>query len=118
MFEEMVNLTWFEIDAKIEEVLQTSPYPYRDVFANPRLRDRLVAYVLNYIPNRYVMSKNPQKLGAQYNYLFSSDEQAYIENLIRHGILQLLRTHENRIERHAPQPDPTDVHGVPSHWFG
>jgi hypothetical protein len=117
--EKMVNITWFGVNAKVEEVLQTYPeYPYRDVFANPRLRDRLVAYVLNYIPNRYVRSKNPQKLGAQYNCLFSPDEQAYIEKLIRHGISQLLRSHEDWLERYVPQSEPTDAHRVPSHWFG
>jgi hypothetical protein len=117
MFEKMVNVTWFGVNAKVEDILQTYPeYPYRDVFANPRLRDRLVAYVLSYIPNRHVMTENPQKWAAQYNCLFSPEEQAYIEKLIRRGIPYLLRTHEHWIERYAPEP--TDASCVPSHWFG
>lgn len=118
MFEKMVNVTWFGVNAKVEEILQTYPeYPYRDVFANPRLRDRLVAYVLSYIPNRHVITDNPDKWAMQYNSLFSPEEQAYIDTLIRHGISYLLRSHQDWAQRYAPEPT-ADANCVPSHWFG
>lgn len=55
MSKSIVNLTIPWVVAEIEQVLETYPHhPYQQAFANPDLRQELIAYVLTRIHNVYV----------------------------------------------------------------
>lgn len=90
---ELINLTLPIVITEIENVLEDYPEsPYQVAFSLSEMRQRLLAHVLTYTPNRYVVQgekltlKEPKLLRPS-----PIQERMQMENLIHGGILHLLR---------------------------
>ena len=90
---QLINLTLPVVVAQIETVLADYPQsPYQIAFSLPEMRQRLVAYVLSYIPNRYTVQGEDIKLKeSKFLRPWPTQELLQIENLIHGGILHLLQ---------------------------
>lgn len=118
MVKTLVNLTQQALVAEIETVLDNYPYhPYQQAFANPDLRQELIAYVLSHIPCTYTISEeNPSVL---LTYQFRNcrlEPNIQLENFIHQGICSVLQEKTDWVNSHVPQPFHCGVE--PSHWFG
>ena len=101
-FHEPTNLTLLIVDQEIKNVLTDYPkYPYRAAFAIHELRQQLVAAVLNQISNRYIV-EGTQELTTKSGVPRTSslEERAYMNALIRGGIVHFLQANADLIERH------------------
>ncbi|MBW4613228.1 MAG: late competence development ComFB family protein [Desmonostoc vinosum HA7617-LM4] len=103
---------------EIENALENYPhYPYQEAFAHPDLRQSLIAYILNRVPNHYITVDEEE---TQYNIsdcLHHCVEQSlHIETLIHQGIGQILCEQAEEINRHIPEV--VDPARLPSIWFG
>jgi hypothetical protein len=89
----IVNLSLNLAIAEIETVLAEYPAsPYQTIFAEPRLRQKLVDRILNQFPNYYTILKEGQTPPQNPRSLYrSSEEQAYFQDLIRQGIAHLVQ---------------------------
>lgn len=115
---QIVNLTLPLITREIEQVLETYPdHPYQQAFANPELRQRLIAFVMSQADCKYgVMDQeHPMQIEPEIS-LASVEDKVYLEQCIHHGIRQLLIQQAEWIEQRIPQSSKSDRE--PSHWFG
>jgi hypothetical protein len=114
MSKTLINLTTPLVISEIEQVLITYPHhPYQQAFANPDLRQELIAYVLTRVQNIYTVcedSNNPAYDGWNCTTL----RQEAIRDVIRHGILDLFNQHSNAL--HLPEQEFAGL--AASHWFG
>jgi len=93
----LINLTLPVVIQEIEDVLNEYPeHPYQRVFSMPELRQKLIAYVLSQVPNRYVVE------GMQETFIKPKvhpsarlQERLHMGTIIRGGILHLLRENAN-----------------------
>jgi hypothetical protein len=117
MVKTLVNLTHQALIAEIENALDSYPYhPYRQAFANPDLRQDLIAYVLSRIPCTY--SAIDQQNIPLFNYKLPRcyfEQQLQLENLVHQGICCILQDKADWVNCHVPQPHCSVE---PSHWFG
>lgn len=90
---ELINLTLPVVITEIENVLEDYPQsPYQVAFSLPEMRQRLLAHVLTYTPNRYVVQGEKLTLKEpKFLHPSSIQERVQRENLIHGGILHLLR---------------------------
>jgi isocitrate lyase len=120
MTAQIVNLTYYTIVREIDAILDTYPYhPYRQAFANPDLRRRLITYVLNRVNNQYATVDQDSALASdrmQSNLSFEQWKQ--LETCIHQGIQHLFYDHLDWIEHHVPDVDVDQAQLGPSHWFG
>lgn len=116
----ITNLNLPIVAEQIENVLDNYPHhPYRQAFAAPHLRQKLLAYVLSQVPAAYQVlgdESTPEQTGFLEKEKCSADEPSYIEALVRKGIQHILRENAEWASRHIPEEvNPSDA---PSHWFG
>lgn len=118
MTKTLVNLTTPVVLAEIEEVLSNYPdYPYHKVFANPDIRQELVAYVLTRVQSVYATcdaDQSEDQLDSVRSPLCSIRTEESIPMMIHEGILELLREFNDP----AQIPEECDAGLAPSHWFG
>ncbi|MEM6448300.1 MAG: hypothetical protein AAFY57_19535 [Cyanobacteria bacterium J06642_2] len=114
----LVNLTLPIVVRDIESVLETYGHSaYRRAFAIPEMRQKLAAYVLSHIPNRYAVvaeDKNEARLNAIPTSPFS--ERSRVQQVICDGVECVLRDHAEQIEHQLPVEG--NLNTAPSHWFG
>ncbi|AFY88969.1 MULTISPECIES: hypothetical protein [Chroococcidiopsis] len=118
MSKTLVNLTHQALIAEVEAVLDNYPYyPHCQAFANPDLRQELIAYVLSRIPCAF--SAVDDRDLTFLTYRLPGDRAEYriqIENLIHQGICCVLQDKADWVSCHIPEPYQCGVE--PSHWFG
>lgn len=89
----LVNLTSLSVVEEIENILYNYPeYPYQAAFTISYWKQRLIAYVLSSVPNRYAVIEPGQNMSCK-SYLsqFPTEQQLALENSIHAGIIDLLR---------------------------
>lgn len=99
MSHQIVNLTLPVVLREIENVLEDYPeYPYQVAFAVEEFRQKLIAHVLSNVPNRYTVIDDSQKPSKDYEFLHRPiAERLQMENLIRGGILHILRENADSV---------------------
>ena len=114
----IINLALPEVKQEVERVLETYPdHPHQQAFANPELRQRLIAYVLSQIDCKFTVSKDGQLPQIDPETLFPSlEQQSCLEDSIHQGIHRLLQNKANWVSHHIPQEEQPGKE--PSHWFG
>ncbi|NEP50154.1 MAG: late competence development ComFB family protein [Moorea sp. SIO3C2] len=92
MAETLVHLTTPIVIQEIENVLAKYPeFPYQDVLSQSNIRQDLIAYVLNRIPNNYeAVDKIEASSKTQKLQQLSSEQKLYLENWIHTGIYNIL----------------------------
>jgi hypothetical protein len=95
----LINLTLLKVNGEIENFLGKI-YPvatYQKILRNPQLRQKLLAYILSRIPNRYaafhsekIISISPEPLS------FSTGEKLEIKQLVQQGVVYLILSEINR----------------------
>ena len=92
MAKPLVHLTTPIVIQEIENVLARYPkFPYQDVFSQSNMRQDLIAYVLNRIPNNYeAVDKIEASSKSQELEQLSSEQKLYLENWIHTGIYNIL----------------------------
>jgi len=102
---EIINLTLPFVIQQIEDVLADYPkYPYQAAFCLHELRQKLITYTLSHLPNKYTVIESGQAPAANTNVSYITLEQRLnMENLIRGGILHLLRENADWLSLHLPQ---------------
>lgn len=118
MSKAVVDLILPIIKIAIEEVLETYPHhPYQQAFADPSMRQALIAYVLNRISGCYVLVDKDKKEQELYSDLLKRclEQTSHLENTIHQGIVAVLREYAQLIIwQISTEVDPTDS---PSDWF-
>lgn len=99
-----IDLTLPVILQEIDYVLEDYPeYPYQVAFSLEKLRQKLIAYVLSQVPNRYTVVENTQEPRPDSNCLhLPLPQRLHIGMVIRGGILHLLRENADWVSRHIP----------------
>ncbi|HEY9651728.1 MAG TPA: late competence development ComFB family protein [Coleofasciculaceae cyanobacterium] len=87
----IVNLTLLKLSEELENILAIySEHTYQRTLNNPDLRTKLVAYVLNRMPNRYITVEEEElSLISSQSILFSTHESLKMEKLIHQGVYDL-----------------------------
>lgn len=119
MTKTLVNITIPVVLKKLENILTTYPdHPYQEAFANPDVRQMLIAYVLSRIPNQYITLDEEAKpeLLCSDSLCRSLEATSHIESVIHKGIEKVLCEQVENIHRYIP--DVIDPALVASHWFG
>lgn len=92
----MVNLTLLKVIQELEEILDLYPSQiYKQVARNPDLQQKLVAYILNRLPNKYITIEDDNladKLSQ--NISCSTLERLRIEELVQQGVFYLVNLGE------------------------
>ena len=87
----VVNVTLMKVKEELDNFLEIYPNKlYQKTLTDPDLRQKLIAYILNRMPNRYLALEleNISLISSQ-NFIFSTQEALEIENLIHQGIYYL-----------------------------
>lgn len=110
MSHELINLALPVVIAEIENVLEDYPkYPYQVAFSLPELRQKLLAHVLTYTPNRYTVQGEKLTLkNREFLYTSPMQERIRMENLIHGGILHILRENAEWIGDRITQKENSD----------
>jgi hypothetical protein len=120
MTKNLVNLTIYKVNQELETILENYPeHPYQEAFANPDIRQNLIAYILNRIPNHYITVEPEEKQQVLTNsdYLCHSLEYSlHIEDIIHQGIEKILCEQAQEVNRHIPEIVNPSL--VASDWFG
>jgi len=92
MCKEIENLGLVVVNEEIETALELYPAePYKQAFANPELRQKLVNYVISGIQGIYPFLENRQSLPVKTRFPYHSLElRLHIENYVHWGIEHLL----------------------------
>ncbi|HEY9893206.1 MAG TPA: hypothetical protein V6D37_15645 [Candidatus Sericytochromatia bacterium] len=95
----IINLTLPVVLQEIEYVLEEYPeYPYQVAFSVEEFRQKLIAHVLSNIPNRFTVIDDSQEPPKDNKLLHRSiAERLRLENLIRGGILHILRENSDSV---------------------
>lgn len=107
MSHKIVNLTLPLVLQEIENVLAEYPeYPYRVAFSVEEFRQKLIAHVLSNTPNRYTVIDDDQESPKDNKLLHNPiTERIRLENLIRGGILHILRENAESVGFMIAQKD-------------
>jgi hypothetical protein len=98
MSSELTNLTLPAVIQEIEDVLYEYPeHPYQSAFSIPELRQKLIAHILNNVPNRYAAegvqaSSSPRQPSPL-------QERLRLEMVVRGSILHILRENADWLSR-------------------
>lgn len=107
MSHKIVNLTLQIVLREVENVLEDYPeYPYQVAFSVEEFRQKLIAHVLSNIPNRYTViddSQEPPKDAKPLSRPIA--ERLRIENIIRGGMLHILRENAETVGFMIAQKD-------------
>ncbi|HLO51414.1 MAG TPA: late competence development ComFB family protein [Kamptonema sp.] len=92
MGKELFNITLTVVTDEIENILSSYPtYPYQQAFSATGLRQDLLAYVLNRVPNKYAVIEQKQLLSQQTLFPpYPTKELLDIEYYIHLGIHDLM----------------------------
>lgn len=87
----IVNLTLLKLSEELENILAIySENTYQKTLNDPDSRTKLIAYVLNRMPNRYItVEEEEMSLISSQSLLFSTDESLKMEKLIHQGIYDM-----------------------------
>jgi len=99
----IINLTLLKVNEELENLLENSLDPtYRIVLNDPDLRQKLIVYVLNRIPNRHmaIEIEKVSLLTSQFLVL-STQESLKMEKLIHQGIYYLIQKYNSHDFRQA-----------------
>ena len=107
MSHKIVNLTLPLVLKEIENVLEDyAEYPYQVAFSVEEFRQKLIAHVLSNIPNRYTVMDDLQEPPKDAKFLHRSiAERLHIEQMIRGGILHILRENADTVGFMIAQKD-------------
>jgi hypothetical protein len=101
----LINLTLPTVMQEIEDVLEEYPEnPYHLAFSIHELRQKLIAYVLSHVPNRYAV-EGVEESTKHLNVRHASHlaERLKMEMIVRAGILNILRENADYLSRKLPQ---------------
>jgi hypothetical protein len=93
----IVNLTLLKVNEELENFLDMAQEPYYQSALNDvEFRQKLTAFILNRLPNRY-LTVEPEKAEGlnSTRFIFTTQERLNIENLIHLGIYYLFQKHEH-----------------------
>jgi hypothetical protein len=119
MTKTIVNITITLVLKHLENILETYPHhPYQEAFANPDIRQTLIAYILSRIPNQYITLDQAEKpeLFCSESLYRSLETTSHIESIIHEGIEKVLHEQVENVHRYIPEA--VDPGLVASHWFG
>lgn len=118
MFKTLMNLTEHSILQEIERILELYPdYPYQQAFTHPDLRQTLLAWVLNRVPNIFIMIENAEEMIVHPDYApYCRDQQSCVELVIREGIQEILRQNQAAIAHYLLAEEIPEQ--AASQWFG
>ncbi|PSB33094.1 hypothetical protein [Stenomitos frigidus] len=118
MTKALVNLTLPTVVGEIEQIVETYPHhPYQQAFANPDIRQELIAYVLSQIHNAYVAVEEGEPIAADSETTPALDEsETHLKSFIHEGMQQVLQAHPELVSHEIP--DAADEYLPTSHWFG
>lgn len=87
----VINTTLIKVKEELENFLEIYPNKlYKKTLTDPDLRQKLIAYILNRMPNRYLaVERENISLNSSQNIIFSTQEALEIEKLIHQGISYL-----------------------------
>lgn len=96
---ELINLTLPMVLREIDGVLEEYPeHPYQTAFSIHEFRQKLVAHILNQIPNRYAIAgEQPPARKLSSGHPSPLAERLYLETVIRGSILHILRENADRL---------------------
>ena len=98
MSQQIINLTLPVVIQEIENIFDGCFYhPYQQAFAIPELRQKLIAYVLNRIRNRYVVIEEQATISDN---LCSQEQRLHIEAVIQSGIHQVFQENADWVSHH------------------
>lgn len=118
MSKTVVNLTLPVINQEIEKVLDTYPdHPYQQAFANPDLRQRLIAYVLSQVDCKFTVTNGEEPEISPETLFPSSSDQTHVKQIIQQGVERLITEEGDWVSQHIPE-SAEDAEEDPSHWFG
>jgi hypothetical protein len=95
----IINLTLLKVNGELENFTESiyPTYTYQKILNSPQLRQKLLAYVLDRMPNRYVMltgeriiSMSPESL------YFSTQEKLEIKRLVQQAVVYLILSELNK----------------------
>ncbi len=114
----IVNLTEPVVAAQIERILDTYPHhPYQQAFSTPKLKQKLIAYVLSRVPNYYTTIEDDELPSANLAASISPwNFQLDIDTLIHQGIAHILDSTSEWTKRHIPEA--VNAGYAASNWFG
>ncbi|MEW6495264.1 MAG: hypothetical protein AB1589_22525 [Cyanobacteriota bacterium] len=117
MSREIENLGLVVVNEEIDNALDLYPdEPYKQAFANPELRQKLVDYVMSGIRGLYPVLENKSSLPVKIKFPYRSLElRLHIENYVHWGIEYLLEVKSDWLDHlivRDAQPS------ISSHWFG
>ena len=116
----LVNLTLLKLNEELESLLEKNfEWISQSQLQDSDFRQKLIAYVLNRIPNRYVAvdAENESSISSEF-LIYSNQEALYMEKQICQGIYSLTKSdlnyynfsHATYIEINSPY--------YHSSWFG
>lgn len=93
MSKSIVNLTMLVVCTEIEQITETHyHYPYHYVFANPDLRQELIAYVLTRVRNVHITVEKEKEADIDAEAVpYLTEVKLQIEDLIHQGIYYILQ---------------------------
>lgn len=106
-----VNLTLLKVTEELDVFLANhTAYIYKKAFNQPEFRQRLLAYILKRIPNRYASLQSASKLSSISSKPgnFTQQEKILIQKLIYRGFYQLYRRDkENETQQNYTPINPS-----------
>lgn len=116
MSKTIINLSIPLIIEEIESALDRRHYhPYRQAYANPELRQKLIAFVLNMVPTCYGLVEDAEANVANRN-LIPHTLHHRLQEAVAEGICQVLEENADWVSHHIP-PEQNPAF-APSNWFG
>ena len=104
MTQKIINLTLHVVIQEIENVFDNYFYhSYRQIFAIPELRQKLIAYVLNRIRSRYAVIEDEQDLAINHKAVCSQEQRLHIEAVIKCGIQHVLQENADWVSHNNPE---------------
>lgn len=115
----LVNLTLLKVNEELENLLDKRPeVTYQAKLQDPDFRQKLIAYVLNRVPNRYVAveAENESSISSEF-LIYSNQERLDMEKRIYQGIYSLTTSDSNYNFSYATYIEVSSPH-YKSSWFG
>ncbi len=95
----LVNITLLKVNGELENFSGTiyPAYTYHKILTNPQLRQKLLAYVLSRMINRY-LALTPEKilLNSPESLYYSTREKLELKKLVQQGVVYLILSEINR----------------------
>lgn len=115
----LVNLTLLRLNEELENLIDKHPkQTYQAQLKDPDFRQKLIAYVLNRIPNRYIAveAENESSISSEL-LIYSNQERLDMEKKIYQGIYSLTSSDKNYNFSSATYIEVSSPH-YQSSWFG